>query len=238
MRRNRKAKTTVIFIASIIALAMTGATYALWYEDLYIWTDVHTGEVDWEFWHTNWYLEPGDPEQPHFGHDDHDIDPGKTKDVGSNWAEFFDTDGDGDFDTMHLVLENVYPGYYDHLVYQVHCNGNIPIHVWRVQFTDLDGNIIPFTLLDGTVLDAMYTTQDELAFLDISGPDGVPDGEFDLFIPWGNNFDAQMHYCDYLDMSFSIHVLQPCPQGAHLEFYIKQTAVQYNEHVYGPIDGY
>ena len=84
---------------------MSGATYALWYEDLYIHTYAESGEVDWEFWHTNWYLKPGVPEQPYFGHSDFTIDPGWTKDVASNWAEFFDTDEDGDFDTMHRMIE-------------------------------------------------------------------------------------------------------------------------------------
>jgi hypothetical protein len=226
----------MIFIVSIIALAMTGATYALWYEDLYIYTEVDTGEVDWEFWHPGWYITPGVPEFPLFTHDDDGIDPGWTKDVGSNWAEFFDTDDDGDFDTMHLVFENVYPYYYDHIAFSLHCNGDIPIHVWRVQFTDLEGNIIPFLNQTGVPFDAMY--KNELVYLDISGPDGEPDGEPDIFIWWGDNFGTQYHNCDSGDFSFYITILQPCPQGAHLEFLIKMTAVQYNEYVPGPIDGY
>ena len=213
---------------------MSGATYALWYEDLYIYTDIYTGNVDWEFWHTNWYLQPGVPEFPWFGHGDNGIDPGYTKDVGSNWAEFFDTDDDGDFDTMHLVLENVYPYYYDHFVFQVHCNGIVPIHIWRVQFTDMQGNVIEFTDQQGNILDAMYANKN--AYLDITGPDGVPDGQFDLLVAWGDNFGLQMHYCDYADMSFIIHILQPCPQNAHIEFLIKLSACQYNEYVQGPID--
>jgi hypothetical protein len=237
MKHKRIGKTSVIFLASIIAVAMSGATYALWYEELNIYTDVYTGEVDWEFWHTNWYIKPGVPEFPWFVHGDIGPDPPlETKDVASNWAEFFDTDDDGDFDTMHLVLENVYPYYTDHFVYQVHCNGNIPIHVWRVQFTDMENNIINFVLPNGTVLDAMYKIQHELAYIDITGPDGVPDGEFDIFIAWGDNFGTQLHYCDYLDMSFSITILQPCPQNAHIEFLIKLSACQYNEWVPGPIE--
>jgi len=234
MKHKRIGKTSVILLVSIIALAMSGATYALWYEDLYIYTDIETGEVDWEFWNTAWYLDPTHSDPPWFEHGDIGIDPGNTKDVGSNWAEFFDTDGDGDNDTMHLVLENVYPYYYDHFVFQVHCNGNIPIHIWKVYFTDMEGNIYQFENLEGDILDAMY--ENENAFLDISGPDGIPDGQYDLFISWGDNFGLQMHYCDYADISFSIHVLQPCPQNAHLEFFIKLAACQYNEYVPGPID--
>ena len=226
MKHTRIAKMNVIFLASIVALAMSGATYALWFEDLYIWTDVETGEVDWEFWHTSWYVTPGVPEFPYFGHSDFGIDPGWTKDVGSNWAEFFDTDDDGDFDTMHLVLDNVYPYYWDHFVIQLHCNGNIPIHVWRVQFTNMDESI---------VYDTIYANKQ--VYLDIGGPDGpdIPDGEADLLVAWGDSFGTQMHYCDYVDLSFSIHILQPCPQGVNLEFLIKIAACQYNEYEPGPI---
>lgn len=227
MKHKRIGKTSVVLLVSIIALSMSGATYALWYEDLYIYTDITTGEVDWEFWHPSWYVTPGVPEFPLFIHGDEGIDPGWTKDVGSNWAEFFDTDGDGDFDTMHLVFENVYPYYYDHVAFALHCNGNIPIHVWKVEFSNMDGTVVYETIYaNGNI------------YLDIGGPDGpdVPDGEPDVFIWWGDNFGLQMHYCDSADFSFNINILQPCPQGVTLQFLVKITACQYNEYQPGPID--
>jgi hypothetical protein len=229
MKRSRIAKTMVIFIACIIALAMSGATYALWSEELHLDIDIQTGEVDWEFWHPSWYITPGVPEFPLFIHGDTGIDPGWTKDVGSNWANFFDADGDGDFDTMHLVFENVYPYYQDHFAFAVHCNGDIPIHIWKVEFTNLDGSIIYETIYENGNI-----------FLDIGGPDGddIPDGEADIFIWWGDNFGTQMHYCDSVDISFNVNILQPCPQGANLQFLINVVSCQYNEYVQGPIDGY
>jgi hypothetical protein len=237
MKHTRVGKTSVIFLASIIALAMSGATYALWYEDLYIWTDVYPGEVDWEFYNENWDLFPNLP--PTFTHQDVGPDPGWGKDVGSNWAEFLDLDDDDDYETMHLVLDNVYPGYYDHFSFVVHCNGNIPIHIWRVQFEDINGNILQFEYYhnlgdEGVIVDAMY--DDGWAYLDISGPDGMPDGEYDVRVYWGDCFGDQLHYCDTRDISFGILILQPCPQNAHLELRIKYTACQYNEYVPGPIE--
>ena len=58
MRQNRIVKTIVIFIASIIALAMSGATYALWYDDLYIDIYAETGDVEWEFYNRLWEFFP------------------------------------------------------------------------------------------------------------------------------------------------------------------------------------
>jgi hypothetical protein len=240
MNNDQIAKIIIIFIVIIIAFATSGMTYALWREDFNVLTDTYTeeGEVDWEFWHPNWYITPGFPEDPLFIHGDFGIDPGWTKDVGSNWAEFFDTDDDGDFDTMHLVFENVYPYYNDHFAFALHCNGEIPIRVWRVQFTDLEGNIIPFILPDGTELEAMYSIQDELAYLDISGPDRIPDEKPDIFIWWGDNFGTLLYYCDSADFSFHLTILQPCPQNTHIEFLIKITAVQSDIYIPGPIDEY
>jgi hypothetical protein len=224
MKHKRIGKTSVILLASIIALAMSGATYALWYEDLYIYTDIETGEVDWEFWHPSWYVTPGIPEFPLFIHEDNGIDPGWTKDVGSNWAEFLDLDEDGDFETMHLVFENVYPGYWDHFTFSVHCNGNIPIHIWKVEFTNLDGTIIYGTFYDSN-------TASQGIYIDIDGSGGD-----DVWIWWGDNFGDQLHYCHSRDLSFIIQFLQPCPQNAHLDLVIHYVACQYNEYVPGPIE--
>ena len=52
-----KAKLGAIFLVSVLAIAGAGAAYALWFEDLYIWTDIWTGEVDVEwsvgYWDSN-----------------------------------------------------------------------------------------------------------------------------------------------------------------------------------------
>jgi hypothetical protein len=230
MRRNRIAKSIVIFIASIIALAMSGATYALWYEDMYIYTDVETAEISWEFWHPSWYDNPGVPPFPLLIWGDHGLDPPLyLKDVASSSHWFDDSDDDGDFDTLYLIFQNVYPYYEDHFAFAVHCNGILPIHIWKVEFSNYDGTVIYGVLYaNGNV------------YLDIGGPDGpdVPDGEPDIVIWWGDHFGEQLHYCDSADLSFNFKVLQPCPQGVLLELLIRIVAVNYNEYEAGPIDGY
>jgi hypothetical protein len=221
MRHNRIAKTAVIFMASIIALAMSGATYALWSEDLYIYTDIETGEVDWEFWHPSWGNEDPNDDAPFplliWG--DHGLDPPLyQKDVASSSFDWWDSDDDGDFDRLNLTFDCVYPYYEDHFAFAVHCNGCVPIHIWKVEFTNADGSIIYGTLYANGYV-----------YLDLSGPNGIPDDQADIEIWWGNHFGYQLHYCDSVDESFNIRFLQPMPQNANLELVMRIVAHQYNE---------
>jgi hypothetical protein len=214
MKHKMMGKTSIIFLASIITLAMSGATYALWYEDLYISTYIDTGEVDWEYW--NYWTESNI--DPTFTHDDHGIDPDFTKDVASTTGWFTDEDGDGDPETMHVTILNAYPYYHNHISFWVHCNGNIPIHIWKVVFRDS---------VDNEIL-TIYESDDDI-YLDLSGPNDVPDGLPDIRVLWGDNFGKQLHYCDSADMSFGFIIQQTAPQGKTFTFTIEIVAGQYNE---------
>jgi hypothetical protein len=221
MKHRRIGKTSVIFLVSILALAMSGATYALWYEELYIYTDIETGEVDWEFCHPKWYNDnpDDDPPFPLLIWGDHGLDPPLyTKDVASSSFEWWDSDNDGDIDRLNLSFNCVYPYYSDHFAFALHCNGCVPIHVWKVEFTNADGSIIYETIY----ANGYY-------YLDLTGPNGIPDGQDDIEIWWGDNFGTQLHYCDSVDESFDITFLQPMPQNAHLELVMSIVAHQYNE---------
>jgi len=206
----KTGKIAVMFIVSIMALAGTGAAYALWSETLTITGTATTTELDWEFYNPLWPVDPTLP--PLFGNLDHGIDPFLTKDVGSNDAEFFDTDGDGDYDKMVLTITNAYPQYNDHIVFAVHCNGQLPLHIWKVVFKNMADQEVETLYANGDV------------YLDIDG-----DGDADIWITWGDNFGLQMHYCDWTDMSFNFYILQECPQGVPLTFTIEVVAGQYNE---------
>jgi len=43
-------KVAAIFIISLIALAGSSASYALWYDNLHLDVDAETGYVEWIFW--------------------------------------------------------------------------------------------------------------------------------------------------------------------------------------------
>lgn len=211
--KTKTGKLATLFIVSIMALAGASVGYAMWSETLYIDGWVQTGEVDWEYW--NYWTQSNI--DPTFTHDDHGIDPDFTKDVASNSGTFIDSDGDGDPDTMQLTILNAYPLYHDHISFWVHCNGNIPIHIWKVIFRDSSGNEIETLYQTGNV------------YLDLSGPNGIPDGEYDILILWGNSFGTQLHFCDSTDMSFGFVIQQPAPQGKTMTFTIEIVAGQYNE---------
>ena len=45
----RTAKIGALFVVSVMALAATGAAYALWYDELHLDIDVDTGEIEWVY---------------------------------------------------------------------------------------------------------------------------------------------------------------------------------------------
>lgn len=117
MKRERwieMKKMIGIFAGLILALGMSGVSFAHWSETLYINGTVATGEVDVEIigWHVVEY---------------------EDKDVGEYHGELIDLDGDGDYDKLRLDLWNLYPSYWIEVWIQVHNNGSIPVHI-----TDFD----------------------------------------------------------------------------------------------------
>ena len=85
-----KAKIGAVFLISMIALAGTGAAYALWYEDLYLYVDIYTGDVDVE-WSLYDYYDEGDDKQ-----------------ISDIEAEIIAT-GDPDLNILRVWIYNAYP---------------------------------------------------------------------------------------------------------------------------------
>jgi hypothetical protein len=100
-----KAKIGAIFLISILALAGTGAAYALWFEDLYIYTDIQTGTVDVE-WSIVEYRDT------------------ETKDV-SDGGMWISADAPN---ILHCWIENAYPCIDYYFFFDLHCIGSIPVH--------------------------------------------------------------------------------------------------------------
>lgn len=212
--KGRLEKFGIAFLALALALTLTGAAFAAWTDDLTITGTVTTGELDWEFYNPQ---NPG--AEPKLTCEDQGPDPQQSpgqntegKDVASTTAVFSDTDADGDYDRMSLTIDNAYPYYYNHCAFWVHCNGNIPLIIERVNF-----------VVDNTVV-ASLTKSGEVQ-LDLGGT-----SDPDISIYWGDNFGAQLHYCDRADMSFDFYVLQEAPQGQSLTFSIEIVGIQWNEY--------
>ena len=204
-------KIGLLCLALVLALGTMGSGHALWSDWLYVEGTVATGEVSWEFICGS--ILNGDPCDPptidkQCGDGFMNPWPESTgKDVGCTEVECVDSDGDGDIDTLLVTVHNAYPGYYVHIAWMAHNNGTIPIHFERA------------FIGSGAV---------EVEFTDV--PCLV---SFDAFeIRFGNNFGAQLHYCDTIDQSFDVHVKQAAEQGATYTFYIRLQAVQYNESIH------
>ncbi|MGC8954211.1 MAG: hypothetical protein ACP5N5_05795 [Desulfurococcus sp.] len=212
---------TVLATLLIIVGLLLGAS--MWLDILRANTYVGTGELDWEIvkGSTIWLDACG--LQPGFGsYKGNDWNatylpsPGALqldKDVGCTDVALIDSDGDGDMDTMNVILYNVYPWYYTHIAMKVHNDGSIPLKIWRVI---IDGQY--YYELNEHVLQQGVE-------LDLNN-DKAPD----ILIWWGDNFGTQLHPCQSADISFDLTVLQSAPQNMVLSFTISLQAVQWNEY--------
>jgi hypothetical protein len=102
--KRKTIKLGAMFLVSMLALAGTGAAYALWFEDLYIYTDIYTGDVD-----VDWTIDGG-----------YWID--QDKDI--SWISYYGIDGD----TIWIQIEDAYPCIDYYFYFDVHCEGSIPVH--------------------------------------------------------------------------------------------------------------
>jgi len=203
---NRK----LISFSLILLTLLTVAALAMWSETLRVNVAVGTGEVDWEIvppaiWldkcgsgDKDWNASVPRPQQ-------------LNKDVGCTYVELIDSDSDGDYDTMNVILRNVYPWYYTHIAFKVHNDGTIPIKIWRV-----------------IIADKYYLYRIGSVDVDLTN-----DGKPDIRIWWGNDFGVQLHPCDSADISFDITVLQDAPQRSILSFTVSFEAIQWNEYTSG-----
>ncbi len=214
-----------MYVAAVLAvlLAAVSAAYSMWFQELRVDALVETGEVDFEFVPgTLAYLDAcgAPPGYGYSGGNDWNASfyPVKgaeqlDKDVGCTDAMFYDSDGDGDLDTVNVSLVNVYPWYYTRVAFEVRNSGTVPIKIWRV-------------LLNGTYY---YELNEHLleqgVLVDLDG-----DEQPDVTIWWGDNFGVQLHPGESAGISFHIVVLQPAPESSRLTITIELDAIQWNEY--------
>ena len=185
---------------------MIGFSYALWSETLYITGTVNTSELDWEFV-MNSHTQKDPPGTNDWNSEDPQTIWQVDKDVGCTTITFEDSDQDGDYDTLLIIYDNIYPLYYEHIAFKVHNNGDIPLKIWKIIINGIEYFANVHTTLD-------------------LNEDGVPDVQ----IWYGDNFGLQMHPCENANLSFDFVLLQGAPQGQSLGFTIEIVAVQYNEY--------
>lgn len=213
--RERLSKVSVLFLALVLALGGIGAAFASWTDTLTISGDVTTGVLEWEIVPGSQSQKTDDPDWNCF----FDLNGGSRvqvdKDVATTTVVIEDTTHPH---SMTVTLDNAYPYYYDHIAFQVHGLGTIPLRFWKINL-----------YVDDTLKYTMYT-EDWYKYLDLDG-----DGENDLEIWWGDHMGWQFHNCTTVDLSFDLLVLQPAPQNAQLSFTIELVGIQWNEYVQGPL---
>lgn len=217
----------VLYVFSIISLIVTLSALAMWSETLKVNTYVSTGEVDVEFVNGTLIYLDACGLQPGYGvYGGNDWNASNYpqplavqlgKDVGCVNVTLYDSDNDGDSDTMKVELRNVYPWYYTHIAFKIHNNGNVPVKIWKV-------------ILNNGTHDFIYYELNEQELHQGEEIDVTSDGNPDLTIWWGNNFGEQLEPCESVDISWDITVLQNAPQNTTLTFTIKLIVIQWNEY--------
>jgi len=188
------AKALIFPIILMLSLSVVGVGIAHWEDTLYIEGEVDTGTLCLEL-----------TESSHC----YEYPEALGKDVGSCTTTLLDTDGDGYYDTMDVLIMNAYPCYKVDIVAWVHNCGTIPLHINSAIISDDDEEYV--------------LTSNATVYLDSNG-----DGDADLEIVFGNGFGSQLHPCDSHEISMTLHVLQPMPQGYTAHFQVQIVAWQWN----------
>jgi hypothetical protein len=248
-----KKKLGLLALALVLATGAMGLGYASWIDTLYISGTVNTGTVCVDIGSTT--LDDELPAPPPYvvgvgapGADTVCKLPGygfqrspnlldTEKNVGWATVEEKDPIPDTDPDTLYkrlqLDLHNVYPCYYNHLDFWLHGCGTIPARIYRVTFKDEFGNVLTAYDRYGdsfpAILDAMNASPSKYLAFDFNG-----NGVLDFEIHWGNNWGAQLHECDYVNMSMAIHVMQDVEMegGETFTFIIELEVIQWDEYPY------
>lgn len=114
--KGRLGKFGLLFLVVALALALTGAGYAMWDKTLYIDGTVNTGEVNMEI------LSASSDDPP--GSDDY----GYTKDVGTTTVSY--TIGG---QSISVNVTNAYPCYEVRVHFTAHNNGTVPVKLQDIK---------------------------------------------------------------------------------------------------------
>jgi len=209
------AKKITIIPIFLMLLSVFSVAFAMWSETLKVNTTVDTGELDWEIMEGTLTQK----DTCDFPANDYNASflpqPGAQqldKNVGCTDLELIDSDNDGDYDTLKITMQNVYPWYYEHIAFKVHNDGTIPLKIWRV-------------IINGNIYHELNPGAIEGEYFDFNG-----DGKNDTLIWWGDNFGVQLDPCESANISLDITILQDAPEGSTITFTIQLDAIQWNKY--------
>ncbi len=204
----------------VLALGTLGVGYALWSETLVIGGTVDTGEVSvrWvvpfasQDTDKDWTCDDG------FGNIRGPGDNPNAKAVGSTTVWIVDDH------TVGVILDDVYPSYFNKITLSAENIGTIPVILAGAELTYSD----PDPNNPGQFLTVPMPDQ-QLVY--IPGDDQYGGISNVIEVMWGNNTGAQIDPGDQIwTDSFSIHILQPAKQGSQYSFTITREAIQWNEY--------
>jgi len=195
---NKKLATIPVFL--IFVSAIVGLAYAHWTKTFTITGNVTTTELDWRLQSPSCL--DGDNENDYTCDDSWSYIQGD-KDVGGpTLLELVDSDGDGDEDTLNVTLQNVYPGYYERITFDVYNNGKMPLIFKKV-------------IINGQE----FTSDHPTVSLDLNN-----DGKDDIKIKFADNLGEQLDPDDSFSETIHILILQSCIEGQTLTFTIQLVA--------------
>jgi len=196
---NKKLATILVFLT--FASAIVGFAYAHWTKTFTIKGSVTTTELDWRLQSPS-CLDDGDNENDYTCDRSWSYTQGN-KDVGGpTILELVDSDGDGDNDTLEVTLQNVYPGYYERITFDVYNNGEMPLIFRKV-------------IIGGQE----FTRDQPTVSLDLNN-----DSKDDIKIKFADNIGGQLDPGGSFSETVHILILQGCIEGQTLTFTIQLVA--------------
>ncbi len=226
-------KIGLISLALVMALGGLGIGYARWSDTLYIDGTVSTASVCIEWIAPATSLDPPDLTPPYENYD-WTADPGTianrhvygtqagendSKDVGSTTVTIVPA---AHPDTIEVVLENVYPSYYNNITVHMQNCGTLPIRLRQQTLT------YPDPWIPGQFITVPLTFSQ---VVNIWGPDQYDTISPVIEIKWVTRATGvQLHPGEEMEESWHIHILQAAMQDTTYTFTITQEAVQWNEY--------
>ena len=240
-------KIGILALALVMALGALGIGYAHWADELYIDGDINNGWVDVNF--ASQYdndrtdngplsLDPMGPGEwigweggsPTWNGAREDKDVASTTSTYSAWDEAYPSDYGN---TAKLIITNGYPSYWGSVMWDIENNGSVPVELWKVNLTAVDGPGadwvagLPYVLEIGT---RYYVDADVSGQIDQSLDAG---DDFSFILSAHNTTQLDPYTASwglpkgYLDIT--VHIEQDSAQKSDYTFTIEYVFANWNE---------
>jgi len=217
-------KTSLLLVLAVIATALTGAAYSLWYEDVAVNAQVATGNLDVTFSRFQ-CLENEDIDFAGQNFDDGYLYG--AKEVGSFTAS------PNPADNLTLTITNAYPGYAVDCKIDVQNIGNVPIHIEREYFDfDLDNDGQFDDLHIECVANDGFQQPDCYNVNFVTDPWTSTANSAPIYVRWVNGLGCQLHTGVRNAGDLFIGVRQPAAENTTYRVRMTIQANQWNESGY------